>query len=266
MSCRCGITSARVLLVLFNTVLVLCGLALLGIGLWVKVDPKVGKVQDLAELQSDTRYIYISSYVLIGVGGFVVIVGVFGCCGGLTSNRCLLGLYIFLLIIVFLGHIAAAIMAIVFKVEVLGNIKRDLLLNLREEYRPGRAQYTRPWDFVQAWLDCCGVNGFKDYRNVFPLNSTCPTNVPNSCCTLKSSDPDDIIPVDEKKCQLEAKTDVGGPNVKTKGCIDAIMDKITQYNGILIGIAVGLAVIEILGVILACCLCRTVPRKGRFTS
>ena len=70
----------------------LCGLALLGIGIWVKVDPKVGKVQDLAELQSDTRYIHISSYVLIGVGGFVVMVGVFGCCGGLTSNRCLLGL------------------------------------------------------------------------------------------------------------------------------------------------------------------------------
>lgn len=69
-----------------------CGAVVLGIGIWVRVDPNVVHMQDLIELDKDDKYLSLGSWLLIGFGALVLLVGVFGCVGGLTRSRRFLGL------------------------------------------------------------------------------------------------------------------------------------------------------------------------------
>ncbi|XP_041366266.1 tetraspanin-7-like [Gigantopelta aegis] len=255
----CAGKTARFLLILFNTIFVLSGIAVLGSGIWLRVDPNVVQLQRLVELNTDTNYLTAASYVFIGFGGAVLLVGVFGCCGGILKNKWLLGVYIALLVLIFIGEISAGIIAAIFRAEVMSTVKRDLLFELKKEYRPGRTKYTQPWDYTQVWLECCGVNNYTDYRHVFPANGT--RHVPDSCCVLTNRDPDDPIPKDPTKCQADAmNSELIGVDIQPFGCIDAITNKIKEYNGILLGIGIGIAFIQVLGIVLACCLCRKVDK------
>ena len=64
----------------------LSGAAVLGIGIWTKIDP--GQFDSFL---GDTGY-SISAYILIGAGAVVMFVGFFGCCGAIKESRVLLGL------------------------------------------------------------------------------------------------------------------------------------------------------------------------------
>ena len=61
-------------------------------------DTVVNHVKVLSVLEGGELIEY-ASYVLIAVGGFVLIVGFFGCCGAIKENKCMLGMvwsYVFM--------------------------------------------------------------------------------------------------------------------------------------------------------------------------
>ena len=98
----------------------LSGAAILGVGIWLRVDKNAYKIFDLAqEAQGDSMF-EVACYVLIGIGAFVFIVGFLGCCGAIKESKCMLGLYIFFLVIVFIVELAAGILAAVYKDRVWG--------------------------------------------------------------------------------------------------------------------------------------------------
>ena len=69
----------------------LSGGAMLGIGIWLRVDDSILELIKLTEFATDGDQMENVSYVLIAVGAFVFLVGFLGCFGAITENRCMLG-------------------------------------------------------------------------------------------------------------------------------------------------------------------------------
>lgn len=68
------------------------GAAILGIGIWLKVDSKslFGVLEDIEDLPPEMFQLVNVSYLLIGVGVFLFVIGFLGCCGAVKESRCML--------------------------------------------------------------------------------------------------------------------------------------------------------------------------------
>ncbi|KAJ8299069.1 hypothetical protein KUTeg_023129 [Tegillarca granosa] len=93
----------------------LSGLALLVVGIIIKADDKLVDLQKLVDFDSNAGVLSTTAYILIGFGLFVLVVGALGCFGAIKQQKVLLAMYIFFLIIIFLGEFSSGILAAVFK-------------------------------------------------------------------------------------------------------------------------------------------------------
>ena len=81
MSVPCGTTQSHL-----TTDLQLIGCALVGVGIWVLVDKKF---KDLSA-ESEFAVLQYAGVALIVIGGIIMMVGFFGCCGAIRESQCLL--------------------------------------------------------------------------------------------------------------------------------------------------------------------------------
>ena len=70
----------------------LSGVAILGVGIWLRVDESVLELIDFVEIDESDPLLKYAALVLIAVGSLVFVVGFVGCLGALKANRFLLGL------------------------------------------------------------------------------------------------------------------------------------------------------------------------------
>jgi hypothetical protein len=61
----------------------MCGLTLLGVGIWISVDRNFLSSLLRAELYAS------AAYLCIGSGIVIIVIAFFGCCGARTENKCL---------------------------------------------------------------------------------------------------------------------------------------------------------------------------------
>lgn len=250
-------------LITFNVLFLISGIAVLGVGIWVKVDKNVVNMQHLVEFDSDDKSLSNAAWVLIGFGAFVLIVSVFGflaaCCA--EKTRFFIIGYIFFLVIIFCGEFGGGITAAVFKKDVDNNLQKTLKKSL-DNYIPGNNLIAKAWDYMQTWLKCCGSKqGPKDYKNANFTGTT--DHVPKSCCVLTNSDPENPTPKNSAQCQTDAstcQTSTNGtcPNtyVKTEGCYDKLEQEIKSHLALIIGVGVGIAMFQLLGIVMAVCICK----------
>jgi len=232
----CGPNCARIILIFFNLIFWLSGLALLSIGIWILVDSaslkQIELISDLISEDGDQLFHY-ASYVLIGVGLLIAIVGFFGCCGALRENKCLLGTYVFLLVLVMLAEIGIAVLAILFQDKVddtLGDNFKTLVTKyyVDDTTSDQSKAFQELVNSVQGELKCCGYDSYEDYGNVA---------LDTSCCAV-----DDCTAVTENY----------------DGCSTQLVALVTEQSLIVIGIGVGIACLEIFGIIFGLCLCLNV--------
>lgn len=264
MAIGCGAKCAKIILIIFNFVFWLSGAALLGIGIWLLVDPSIGRFVEVIQLSAEDPYIKTGSYILIGIGAFIFIVGFFGCCGAIKESKCMLGLYIFFLVIVMAGELAAGILVAVFKGDIEKQLKQGMTDQVTKNYgRDNSTSFTKAYDALQFDLECCGVSGVKDYKDS-TFSAKGPT-VPVTCCKQKPTATATKPEADDpEKCQEEAKKIVDGEelkdptNVHINGCYVAVIGWFSTYSTIMIGIGCGIAALEIFGFVFAVCLCRNI--------
>lgn len=70
----------------------LAGAGILGVGVWVKVDSSsllgiLGKIQDAP---GGLNQLVNVGYLLIAVGGVLLVMGFLGCCGAVRESKCML--------------------------------------------------------------------------------------------------------------------------------------------------------------------------------
>ncbi|XP_077994272.1 tetraspanin-18B-like [Glandiceps talaboti] len=238
-------------LIIFNIVVVLSGLAVVGLGVWMIVDStSFNDIVDSAILNGTT-------YALIGVGAFIVLVGFCGCCGAWKEVKFLLILYIIVVGIVFVVEVAAGILIALYQDELESYIQKTMNNTLQDDYgQSGTANeaITSAWDTVQLTFDCCGSSLYTDYETSAWYNTSSSEKWPESCCVHNGN-----TIADRTKCYTPTATD-WYDYMNTDGCYSKIRDLITNNVMIVGGLLIGFSVIILSTLCGAICLCCSIRK------
>ncbi|XP_062403063.1 CD82 molecule b [Sardina pilchardus] len=244
------ITATKYFLFLFNLLFFLFGALIMGFGLWVLLDNQ----SFIAVLQEESNTLKVAAYMLIGVGALSMLMGFLGCVGAIYEIRCLLGLYFTCLLLILIAQVTAAVL-IYFQRDLLkremGGIVNNIMINYTGENKTSDVA----WDYLQRTIKCCGWTGPANWtENIRIKNSSVPL-YPCSCnnATLNSGD----LP-QSGLCESHPSTDWP---VYSKGCMTNVEGWLLDNCGVILGICIGVAVIELLGMILSVCLCKAVHQE-----
>ncbi|XP_029952713.1 CD9 molecule a isoform X1 [Salarias fasciatus] len=157
----------KYLMFAFNLVFWLAGTAVLGVGLWLRLDPSTKGLFD----GPDSPYVfYTGVYILIGAGALMMVVGFLGCCGAIQESPCMLGLFFFFLLIIFAVEVAAGIWGFSNQTKVVNDITMFYRQTYTKYKESGAAHLKETLKMIQNGLNCCGPNGMA----VETEKDTCP--------------------------------------------------------------------------------------------
>lgn len=217
-------TCIKYLMFAFNFLFWLLGCAILGVGVWVRVDSEFEKYVDNTD---DFNYLYTGAYILIVVGVIVMVIGFLGCCGAIRESQCMLVLFFVFLFLIFAVLLAAGIWAIVSK-DTLKESVTNTLRDAVKKYKTDTASKTL-MDNVQTNFKCCGAEyGSIDYK----------LELPPATCNREA-----LIPFN-------------------KPCAEELFNYFNKHLIIVAGVAIGIGIVMLLGMIFACCLCCAI-RQGQ---
>ncbi|XP_066224658.1 tetraspanin-8 [Saccopteryx leptura] len=212
---------------IFNFLFWLCGILILAVAIWVRVSRD--DEEFISSKNSDVSP-YVAVNILIAVGATIMILGFLGCCGAVKESRCMLLLFFIGLLLILLLQVVAGILGATFKSESEHFLNETIyknvhLLNATDEEAE---TFQKAMSKFQKKFQCCGlVNGASDWGSNFQQYY-------QSCECLEAS----------ASC-----TTYEGKSVYEQPCISFIKDLVKRHIIIIIGIAFGLAVIEILGLV-----------------
>lgn len=201
----------KYLMFAFNFLFWLLGCAILGVGIWVRVDPNF---KTYVEGSEDFAHLYTGAYMLIAVGVVIMIIGFLGCCGAIRESQCMLAIFFFCLFVIFLALLGAGIWAIIKKKDLKTSVEKTLYKAIEDyEDKPSAKELMIN---VQNHFHCCGVKeGVGDYGNK------------HHDCT----------------------SDLG------VGCAPKLEEFFKENMIIIAGVAIGIGVVMILGMIFSMMLC-----------
>ncbi|XP_017882575.1 23 kDa integral membrane protein-like [Ceratina calcarata] len=221
----CGMGMIKYLLFIFNFIFAVCGLAILTLGVMVHL--KIAEVQH----QLDTS-LQFPAITLIVIGSIVFVVSFFGCCGAIRESHCMTITFASFLLFILLVQVAVAVFAFM-AVKNNGNVEtkyRDVFNHYRDSEESSKIV-----DLIQSSLHCCGLESPRDFN----------FNIPGSCCGKQGNE---TCPSDE---------------IAQKGCTDAIKEAIHLAGTVLGGVAIGVAGVELIGIIFALCLANSIRNSER---
>ncbi|CAL8328892.1 unnamed protein product [Lota lota] len=232
----------KTMMFIFNGVIFLAGVAMLAMGIWLNVDcaslmELLGSIRNVPGGLAQLAHV---SYLLIGVGVVLLVVGFLGCCGAIRESRCMLLTFFILLLIIFVAEVAAAVLVFIFQTEA-ANILKDLDDKIVENF-----EQNSPGDLSPLWystmhdFQCCGYHNYTNFRN---------TSVyPPSCCNSTL-----VVPAG-------CTTDIAEKS-NIEGCFEKILQLIKD-NAVIIGaVAGGIAVIEVAAMVVSMVLYNNIERK-----
>lgn len=261
----CGRTCMKYILFVINFLFFLLGAAALGLGIWAYVDKN--KMAVLAKVGADntdfniTGLLESAAIVLMVGGAAILLIGFLGCCGAFKESQCLLVLYTIFLCIILIVEIAAVIIAAIFKGQVKDEVKSFIKKHINTTYE-GRIdtseEFSLGLDYAQVYFHCCGVDSYKDFEGATKWNRTSSSGatmqIPPSCCKLKN---EDAFYKEPKDAQLQDTNCPTNPNdgnsYMNKSCWTSIEDFLNTRIAIVIGIACGIAALEVICLVFACC-------------
>lgn len=234
----------RLFLTLFNGVTITICLVFIGIGVVMIILPDISVLDHLigastvmtklkdtltaTGLGTEDQYSGLSlSTAFYDVGLmlaasclFIMIIALFGCCGGCCKLKCALLTYI--AVSCFFLVLELIVVIIVYGDEdlVIKSIKELVLLSIAS-YKglAGQNIQSLGWNFVMVKYKCCGLNDYKDFlrsnwtRSVTTSGTTYTLKTPIACC--------DPLPTSG---DLTCATTTSEPNTALTGCFDTVWD------------------------------------------
>lgn len=214
----------QITFIIVQFLVLVLGLALVGLGAYVLV---VVEENQYSPVLTDDEFTY-APIVLIVAGcciAAVSLLGVLGACCSKAINRVLLGLYIGIVILIFVLEIAGSILAFFYRDTVHGVVEERLNATL-PLYNQNATGVKAAWDEIQSTFSCCGIVGPSDWQGNIPA-SCCETSNP---CTNSSSD------------------------IFSKGCEETVVTFFTDQLVIVAAVGITFVVAEVLVVLMAFCL------------
>ncbi|TKR68044.1 hypothetical protein L596_024090 [Steinernema carpocapsae] len=176
--CSC---CSRAVVILMNFVMMLAGLALIGLVLWIRFDVRFEHDirQNLINANSSDSAlgsykdqiktgIIVAFWVLIGFGCAGAILGFIGSISGCCKNRAMLGLYLTCMIIMILLEIAVGIFMLVWRPKIRDGVKNYVNKSFEIGSQPDMQAFVYRYS-------CCGF----DSTNVMIAVPMCPLGQPS---------------------------------------------------------------------------------------
>ncbi|XP_026095924.1 tetraspanin-1-like [Carassius auratus] len=230
---------------LFNGIIFVAGAAILGVGIWVKVDSGsvLSFLQKIQGAPGELGKVLNVGYLLIAVGAVLLVLGFLGCCGAIKESRCMLLLFFIIILIVFIVEVAGAIVLLAFKPQAENLIKQmesEVVKSLKYDYWKN-ADITGLWNTTMSTLKCCGFNNYTDFTNSEFKNKT--KSYPAQCCN---------------KALCDDKTALG---LNIQGCFPALKKLVDDNSVIIIAVALGIAALELVAMIVSMILYNRIGSK-----
>ncbi|OXB82219.1 UNVERIFIED_CONTAM: hypothetical protein H355_007916, partial [Colinus virginianus] len=235
----------KYLMFLFNFFIFLGGACLLGVGIWVIVDPT-----GFREIVAANPLLFTGAYIMLAMGAMLFLLGFLGCCGAIRENKCLLLFFFMFILLIFLAELSAAILAFIFR----ENLTREFFTKeLKKHYVRNNDTdvFSSTWNSVMITFACCGVNGPEDFEAVppgphLPLVGT----TPEACCQRKLQSREGMF-VNRDACLA------GSERFQNRqGCYTVILNSFETYVYLAGALAIGVLAIELFAMIFAMCLFR----------
>ncbi|KAM9301569.1 CD82 antigen [Gastrophryne carolinensis] len=231
-------------LFLFNLLFFILGAVILGFGIWILVD----STSFIAVLQNSSL-VKTGSYILIAVGGLTMIMGFLGCVGAVNEIRSLLGLYFAFLLLILIAQIVVGVLIYFQREELKSQMSDSIIKDLIIFYNPNDSSNSSAegtWDYIQQNLHCCGWASYQIWSQNEIINNR--TDYYPCTCVTNST-------------QNTGFCNATVANLYPTGCEKGVESWLQDNLGIILGVCVGVAVIELMGLILSICLCRNVHNE-----
>ncbi|KAJ8913828.1 hypothetical protein NQ315_003737 [Exocentrus adspersus] len=233
----CELRLIKYILFIFNLIF-----AISGIGLIIAGSLVLSNVEEFSHFMESK--VLAPPVVLIVVGVIVFLVASLGCYGAIRESYYLLMAYALCLLIIFIIEFAVGIAAASYKGEFqLSLALRNAMNSSLKKYDTSKLDKIA-WDNVQRKLECCGVDGPNDW-----------IRRPSSCCHALRENAPDPSP---ENCR-NAKP--GDDYLYNYGCFPELEMKAARASKAITGVGIGVAFIQIIGIILACWLASAVKHK-----
>lgn len=229
----CDFTCAKYLVFFFNFLFWILGLIIMAIGAWAFADKDFVKNIGAANVNADSlseiaNVVRMFAIALLILGAIIMVIGFFGCCGAIRESQCCLGIFFVLLFICFLVTVA------------IGGILLFIAISDNTEVKDQMAALT---DQMWEALD-------KDQQAAFEKQYKC-CGAKSTIDALTKNDFCGGDPFEEFKSTMGIQ----------KGCFDALVGQI-KGNVVIAGcVMLGISLIEILGMSMACALCCNIKRR-----
>ncbi|ELK16061.1 CD82 antigen, partial [Pteropus alecto] len=228
--------------------------------------------------ETSSSSLTVGAYVFIGVGAVTMLMGFLGCIGAVNEVRCLLGLvsgplqhdppsspspaltqYFVFLLLILVTQVAAGVL-FYFNMDKVKQEMDGIITKIIQNYKDGQEdKLQEAWDYVQAQGKCCGWEDFHNWTENTELMNRTNVTYPCSC---ENKTEDDSALVRKGFCEAYSVNETQSGNspqdwpVYQEGCKSKVQAWLQDNLGIILGVCVGVAVIELLGMLLSICLCR----------
>ncbi|XP_053410322.1 CD63 antigen isoform X1 [Nycticebus coucang] len=181
---------------------------------------------------------FLVPVVIITVGAFLFLVAFVGCCGACKENYCLMITFAIFLSLILLVEVAAAIAGYVFRNKVMSEFNKDFRQDMENYLKDNHTALVV--DRLQKEFECCGAANYTDWESI---PSMAKIRVPDSCCVNVTVG-----------CGRDLK------EIYTEGCVEKIGGWLRKNILVVAAAALGIAFVEVLGIVFACCLVKSIRR------
>ncbi|XP_028258324.1 CD151 antigen-like isoform X2 [Parambassis ranga] len=241
----CGTICLKYTLFAFNFLFWLAGGVVMAVGVWTLVEKS-----DYISLLPSKTYA-ASAYILVLAGAIVMVTGVLGCCATFKEQRRLLRVYFVLLLCIFLLEVLAGVLAYIYYQQLNEELKQNLRETMIQKYKQTSYEHiTSAVDKLQGEFKCCGSNSSSDWAESIWIRTSDASGrkVPDSCCKTVTpgcgvrDHPSNIYKVEG-------------------GCITKLENFILDHLKIIGAVGVGIACVQIIGMVFTCCLYRSLKAE-----
>lgn len=177
------------------------------------------------------------------------VLGFTGCIGALRENVCLLKFFSVVLAIIFFLQLSLGVFVFVFQ-EKVQTIVAEKIETTIVKYRDN-VDLQVLIDGVQQEFKCCGGETYNNWQQNIYFNCSSPgaeaCGVPFSCCREDTINTQCGYKIREPDLTETYRNGV----IYTRGCIQAVKDWFKENMIVVGGVAVGLALLQIMGICFA---------------
>ncbi|KAK7464569.1 hypothetical protein BaRGS_00037879 [Batillaria attramentaria] len=235
-----GGVATKYTLVLINFLFVVLGIAAVTAGGWVLLqDEELRPLTFLGVVTNDLGMLQNAAILMITSGIIVFALGILGCCGAYRELKCMLGLYIGLIVLVIFVTVAACAVTFLYRDEV----EEKLLDRLREgvvyEYQ-GFTSSERPFSTA------------LDYAQIESSNWTVRNSavIPISCCVIDKDayEEGQFYIIQDRTCAQSPNSTNSHIDTPCYGKLKTWMEEQVHVMG---GVVIAMIVLEVLAIVFA---------------